>query len=232
MLICPLLQQTGLVVLPVGFEGKETCIMKKKTIRVALWFATFTKDQLNSFAILVLVCLKTNPLFPDLPVKYADLQALVAAYQDKMSAAAQGGTKDTAAFYEAWDALVAALRQIAAYIQSLGLTNESDVLSSGFDIIIPGKHPQEPLSQPVVGLDNSVTGRLGVDINAVSNARAYHVQYSNGNGAMADLGIFPSTRNIVIPGTTPGATYSARARAVGGSTQYSSWSTTVSIMST
>jgi len=214
------------------FEGKETRIMKKKPIRVALWFATFTKDQLNSFAILVLACLKTNPLFPDLPVKIADLQALVAAYQDKMTAAAQGGPIDTAAFYEAWDALVAALRQIAAYIQSLGLTNESDVLSSGFDIIIPGRHPQEPLNQPVMGLDNSVTGRLGVDIGAVANAKAYHVQYANGSGAMADLGIFPSTRNIVIPATTPGATYSARARAVGGSTQYSSWSAAVSLMST
>jgi hypothetical protein len=126
----PLLQQTGLVALPVGFEGKETCIMKKKPIRVALWFATFTKDQLNSFAILVLACLKNNPLFPDLPVKHPDLQALVAAYQDKMTAAAQGGPIDTAAFYEASDALVAALRQIAAYIQSLGLTNVSGEVAS------------------------------------------------------------------------------------------------------
>jgi len=206
--------------------------MKMKPIRVALWFATFTKDQLNSFAILVLACLKTNPLFPDLPVKYADLQTLVATYQSTMNAAAQGGPKDTAAFYEAWDALVAALRQTAAYIQSLGLTNESDVLSSGFDIIIPGRHPQEPLSQPVIGLDNTMTGQLLVDIGAVPNAKAYHVQYGNGNGAMADLGIFPSTRNIRIPGTTPGATYSARARAVGGSTQYSSWSAVISLMST
>jgi hypothetical protein len=30
-----------------------------------------------------------------------------------------------------------ALRQIAGYIQSLGLLSESQVLSSGFDIIIP-----------------------------------------------------------------------------------------------
>ncbi len=55
----------------------------KKNIRVALSFATFTHDQLNSFLILVLVCLKNNPLFPDLPVAYADLQALVATFQAK-----------------------------------------------------------------------------------------------------------------------------------------------------
>jgi len=205
--------------------------MKKQPIRVALTFATYNKNQMNSFAILLLACLKTNPLFPDLPVKYADLQAIVAAFQDKMNTAAQGGTTNTAAFYEAWDDLIAAFRQTAAYVQSLGLTNESDVLSSGFDIIVPGKHPQAPLDTPVVALDNSMTGQLGVGIGAVPNAKAYHVQYASGNGAMTDLGIFPNTRNIVIPNTTPGQTYSARARAVGGSTQYSSWSATVSVMS-
>ena len=206
--------------------------MLKKQIRVALTFATYNKDQLNSFAILGLLCLKNNLLFPDLPVKYADLQALLAAYQDKMSKAAQGGTVNTAAFYEAWDALVVALRQNAAYIQSLGLTSESDVLSSGYDIIVPGKHPSQPLSDPVVELDNTTTGQMGVDIGAVSNAKAYHVQYATGSGAMVDLGIFPNTRKIVIPNTTPGGMYSARARAVGGSTQYSSWSATVTLMST
>lgn len=206
--------------------------MKNKPIRVALSFATFNKDQLNSFAILVIACLKTNPLFPDLPVSIADLQTLLTTYQTKMSAAAQGGPKDTAAFYEASDALIAALRMNAAYIQSLGLANESDVLSSGYDIVIPGYHPQVPLNEPDLGLDNTITGRLGVRIGAVAYAKAYHVQYANGNGAMTDLGIFPNTREIAIPNTTPGQTYSARARAVGGSTQYSSWSTVASLMST
>jgi hypothetical protein len=111
--------------------------MKKNVIRVALSFATFTKDQLNSFLILLLVCLKNNPLFPSLPVKYADLEALVTDFQAKLAASAVGGKIDTAAFTESRNAVIAALRQIAGYIQSLGLTNESDVLSSGFDIIVP-----------------------------------------------------------------------------------------------
>ena len=60
--------------------------MKKSAIRVALSFATFNKDQLNSLLILLLVCLKTNPLFPNLPVKYADLQA----HGDGFSSQARG----------------------------------------------------------------------------------------------------------------------------------------------
>ena len=47
--------------------------MKKIAIRVALNFAAFTDDQLNSLLILLLVCLKTNPLFPNLPVAYTDV---------------------------------------------------------------------------------------------------------------------------------------------------------------
>jgi hypothetical protein len=49
------------------------------------------------FLILLLVCLKNNALFPDLPVKYADLSALVAAFQADIAAARVGGPKDTAA---------------------------------------------------------------------------------------------------------------------------------------
>ena len=57
----------------------------KKSIRVALSFATFNTDQLNSFAILVIACLKNNALFPDLPVKINALAALQTAYQDAIT---------------------------------------------------------------------------------------------------------------------------------------------------
>ncbi len=206
--------------------------MKKSVIRVALSFATFNQDQLNSLLILLLVCLKNNPLFPNLPVKYADLQVLVTTYQTCLAAAKVGGHMDTAALSEATDAVIVALRQIAGYIQSLGLTNESDVLSSGFDIIIPGRSPQTPLVQPLFTLDNSVPGQLGINLQAVPNAKSYHVQYANGTGAMIDLGIFPNTRNIFIPNTVAGTVYSARIQAIGGSTNYSPWSAVVSLMST
>lgn len=143
-----------------------------------------------------------------------------------------GGKIDTAAFSEAHDAAIAALRQIAGYITSLGLTNASDVLSSGFDIILPGKNPSVPLMQPQLTLDNSVPGQLGIYLQAVPNAKAYHVQYCIGTGAWIDLGIFPNTKNLAVPNTTAGMVYSVRIQAVGGSTQYSPWSAVMTLMST
>jgi hypothetical protein len=203
----------------------------KKNVRVALSFATLPKDQLNSFAILAIVCLKTNPLFPNLPITIAALTTLQTAYQNAMSAAAVGGPKDTALQSESADALIAALRQIAAYIQSLGLT-ESQVLTSGFDVIVWSKTKITLLAPVVSGLDNSISTQLQVWLTAVTGAKAYQVQSCVGTGAWQEAGIFPSTKDIIIKNLTSGTVNTVRVRAVGGSTQYSPWSASISLMAT
>jgi len=204
----------------------------KKNIRVALSFATYSDNDLNSFAILVIVCLKNNALFPNLPVAIAALTTLQTAFQNAITAAAQGGVPLTAAKNEAGEALTSALRQTAAYVQSLAPTlTLSQVLSSGFDVANSGGTPG-PLPQPVFTLDNSTTTQLAVSLTAVSGAKAYQVQFSTGTGAWLEAGIYPNTKNIVLTNLTPGTIYNVRIRAVGGSTQYSDWSITVSLMAT
>jgi hypothetical protein len=205
----------------------------KKSIRIALSFATLPNDQFNSFAILVIVCLKINPLFPNLPVAIATLTALQTAFQDALNAAAQGGKLEMAARNEARIPLAIALRQIAGYIQSLAPTlTLSQVLSSGYDVM-SNNNAQSPLAQPLLtGLDNSISMQLGVSLQPVANARAYQVQYCIGTGPWLEGGIFPSTKGIIIYNLTPGTTYSVRVRAIGGSTQYSDWSAPMPMMAT
>ena len=203
----------------------------KRTIRVSVTFARFNKEHLNFFAMLVLVCFRNNPMFPKPPVSLANLGVLQTAYQDAMSAATLGGPKARAAFREARGALVAALRQTAGYIHSLGLTKESDVLSSGFDLAVWNTR-QTPLTTPVlVRLDNSVSTQLTLKMRAVANARAYEVQFSTDGGqTWQRLGIYPNTQGIVMTGLTPGAVYAMRVRAIGGSTRCSGWSNAISGM--
>jgi hypothetical protein len=204
----------------------------KKTIKVALSFATYNDSELNNFVILVIACLKNNLLFPNLPVLIAALTALQQAFQDAITAAAQGGRMATAAKAEARLLLISALRQIAAYVQSLVPTlTVSQVLSSGFDIINSNNTPY-PLTTPVFTLDNSTSGQLTAYLSAVTNAKAYQVQWSTGTGAWQEAGIYPNTKGIVLTNLTPGTVYNVRIRAIGGSTQYSEWSATVSIMAT
>jgi hypothetical protein len=167
-------------------------------------------------------------------VSIAALQALQTALQNAItaSAAAKGGSVLTNQKMEASEALVWALRQVAAYIQSLTPTlTVSQVLTSGFDVVSTGGTPA-PLDQPVFALDNSVSGQLGVNLTAVPNAKAYQVQYCTGTGAWLEAGIYPNTKGIVLLNLTPGTIYNVRLRAIGGSTQYSPWSITVSLMAT
>jgi hypothetical protein len=58
----------------------------KKNIRVVLSFATYSDSELNNFAILVLMCLKNNSLFPDLPLTLAALGTLQTTYQNALTA--------------------------------------------------------------------------------------------------------------------------------------------------
>ena len=205
---------------------------KTKTIRVSLSFATLKDDEFNSFAILVIVCLKTNALFPNLPVTIINLTALQVAFQNALTASAQGGEPATAAKNEARDTLVVALRQTASYVQALAPTlTLSQVLSSGFDVVISNNTPA-PLTQPVFTLDNSLTTQLAVYLTAVPNAKAYQVQLSSAPNAWQESGIYPNTKGIVLSNLTPGTVYNVRVRAIGGSTQYSEWSATMSAMAT
>jgi hypothetical protein len=206
--------------------------MKKQVVRVSLGFVKLSKDEFNSFAILAIVCLgKNSTLFPNLPVILTALTALQVAYQNAMNAAAIGGHQDTLAFLDARADLTVALRQIAAYIQSLNLS-ETQVLLSGFDVVV-WKNSKITLVAPVMtSLDNSVTTQLGVSFQAVAGAKAYHVQYCTGAGAWVDAGIWPNTRGIAITNLTPGTLYGVRVRGIGGSDQYGPWSATLSLMCT
>jgi len=203
----------------------------KKSVRVSLAFVSLPKDQKNSFACLVLVCLKNNLLFPNLPITLLALGALQAAYQAAVNTATVGGHKDTVALEVADDNLVAALRQIAAYIQSLNLT-EAEVLTSGYDVVVWSRTKITLIAVTIMGLDNSMTTQLGVSIHALAGAKAYHVQYCAGTGAWVDAGIWPTTKGIVITDLTPGTVYGVRVRGIGGSDQYGPWSAAMSLMCT
>jgi len=106
------------------------------------------------------------------------------------------------------------------------------VLLSGYDVVVYSRSKITLVAPLITGLDNSMTTQLGVYLQAVAGAKAYHVQYCTGTGAWLDAGIWPNTKSIVITGLLPGTLYGVRVRGVGGSEQYGPWSATVSLMCT
>jgi len=70
-------------------------------------------------------------------------------------------------------------------------------------------------------------------LQPVVNAKSYQVQTSaDGGKTWQDAVVSTKAIRIVIPNLVPGTTYLVRARAIGGSTGASNWTSPGSIMST
>jgi hypothetical protein len=173
-------------------------------------------------------------LFPNLPFAPKDIQAKADDLSAKLVAINTGGTPETAAKNQAFDALTDALNANANIVENVVGTNLEMLLNTGY-LPVSTNHTQSPLDDTaIVGLLNNGTTQVLLQLAPVVNAKAYQVQASTDGGkTWVEAGI-PSTqaRRIVLTGLIPGTTYAVRARAIGGSTGASNWCAAQSIMST
>jgi hypothetical protein len=95
-------------------------------------------------------------------------------------------------------------------------------------------HASSPLDDTdIVSLLNNGTTSALLQLLRVHNAKSYQLQISTDAGkTWAEAGISTRATQIVLPNLLPGATYTVRARAIGGSTGASAWMAPRSIMST
>jgi hypothetical protein len=144
-----------------------------------------------------------------------------------------GGQQATALRDETRIALLDAFRKTGAYVQSVALNSLSTLLSSGFAAVTTST-AQTPLAAPsVVSVSNLATTQVLLRLTPIPNARSYESRLSLDNGVTwTSGGISPQARRIVLGGLTPGKVYMIAARAIGGSTGQSDWSTSVTIMAT
>jgi len=200
------------------------------TNNVSLAFASYGDKDLNNFAARHVVCMTNNPAFPDPTVKPTDMGALQSVFNSALLAAANGGTQLTALKDEARTPLVAALRLNAAYVQGRPNLTLSMLLSSGF-LANSTNHAQSELDAPnILSLENGVSGQLIAHLSPVDNAHAYQVQVLTADGKVVATISSTQARSVVLPGLTPGTTYTVQACAIGGTTGQSDWSDPVSHM--
>ena len=108
------------------------------------------------------------------------------------------------------------------------------LLASGFEAVSTNRS-RSPLPKPSIqALVNETSGELLMRGVPLLNASSYQAQMMvSGNGnTWTDMGNFSGARRMVLKPVTPGTTYSARFRALGGSTGYSEWSDPMSHMAT
>jgi hypothetical protein len=202
--------------------------------RVSYSFATLSDNDLITFLQVVIICLTNNTAFTSLPVTLVDLQALLTTFQNAVNAMGQSNSSQlTAERDEARVALLDAFRKTGAYVQSVALNSLSTLLSSGF-AAVSAPSGQTPLPAPsVVSVSNLATTQVLMRLTPIPNARSYESRLSLDNGVTwTSGGISPQARRIILGSLTPGKVYMIAARAIGGSTGQSDWSTPVTIMAT
>lgn len=180
-------------------------------------FATGVHDGLAGHAV----------LFPASPVSAAALATLTATFDTKLAAANQDSVAQTAEKNTARDAVINALRQIAAYVEGVAQGNADTIRAAEFEVTLRTHFPQTPLDKPdIQAAVNVMTTKIQLRVKAVRNAQSYEVQMRTVGGAWQGAGTYPQARNILLEGLTPGTVYEFRVRAIGGSLGYSDWSDT------
>lgn len=201
------------------------------TPKVSLGFGRLTDGDLDNFAHGVINAMTGNATYPTPPVTIANLQAATDDFTAKMAAAQTGGPADTAAKKNSRQALLGDLRQVANYIQIRCNNNLELLLSSGFEAQSTNR-ASLPLDQPQgLEIDNGSSGQLVASVTPVKNANMYEGRIKASDGDWLP-GVFSGdSRRIAFNGLTPGKTYTAQIRALGGSTGQSDWSDPSSHMS-
>jgi hypothetical protein len=204
----------------------------KKRYKVSRVFTTYPNADVASAADQHSAKMDGNPVFPTPPVKPADITTQNQTLRDKMTAAT-GDPQNTAAVNTAREAVLDSMRANASYVEILASNSLEDILSAGF-IAASTNHAQSPLDQPVIlELSNLQPEQLLLRLTPIVNAKSYQAQTSiDGGKTWQEAGIFTQARRIVLEDLVSGSTVMVRARAVGGSTGYSPWCNSGSIIVT
>ena len=171
--------------------------------------------------------------FPNLAVPPATIKTLTADLADKQAAPITGGSVALAARGNAFDALTAALDSDADAVETVVKDNMEMLLATGY-LPVSTNRTSSPLNDTaILGLFNNGTTQVLLRLQPVVNAKVYQVQTSvDGGKTRQEAGLPMKAQRIVLTGLIPGTTYLVRARAIGGSTGASNWTSPGSIMST
>lgn len=178
--------------------------------RTSQVFARLPDAELGNYTQNIITKLTGNASFPKPLVSVADLAKVLDTFTTALAAAAQGGKLATAAKNAAREDLLGALRQEAAYVQSLANDDLPMLLSSGFEAVNTNR-TQIPLTKPVIDeIRNDMSTQLAMRVQPVPTARAYEVRLSYGASGWQAVGIFTQARSIVLENLTPGTLYTVQ----------------------
>jgi hypothetical protein len=206
----------------------------KARYRVSYAFTSLSDLALIPYIQTIITCLTGNAAFASLSALLAELTAALAAFEAAVAAMTPNTTPLlTTLRDEARVTLLDVARKTGAAVQSIALNSLSTLLSSGFTNVSPSSGQSQLDTPSIQSLTNFGTTKALLRLSPVVNAKSYETQLSTDGGkTWTSGGISTQARRIILSNLVPGTTYTVQARAIGGSTGQSLWSTSFNIMAT
>lgn len=197
-------------------------------------FSKFSDADLLFFARHVLEMMSASSNFPNPVVSMAALAAIIAAFQEALTAVQEGGRTAIAMKDKIRAQLDQALRQLAIYVQTVADGDPSIVTSSGFQTRKQTSSPQpQPAGPGIRKILNGASGELLIYIKAEAYAKTYNLRF----GPVSTDPESWTVRNVAgvksavsIKGLTPGVVYGFQVQALGNN-GLTGWSDTLTHMS-
>ena len=196
-------------------------------IHVSYDFLRLSDGELPGFAGGVFGKVYTLPAFTGAPGTAVSSAATLKTYTDLLAAMADAGPSVTAEKNIAKAAVIALLRDLAAFVEKASANNLSTLLSSGFHAASKNR-ASEPLGQAVIGqIDFAGPGNLLVISNVLDHAHSWEAQWKPENSpdsAYQHCTNLKPARKMTIINLPSLTRVTIQTRGQGGSTGYGPWS--------
>jgi hypothetical protein len=182
----------------------------------------------------IIMCLTGNAAFASLTALLAELTAALAAFETIVAAKGLNQTRLlTAQRDQARETLLDVIRQTGASVESIAMESLSTLESSGFTARSKSKAQSQLVTPVILKASRFRTTQLLLRLTRINNAKLYETQFSTDGGKTWTSGSYSTqARRIILTNLVPGTVYLIQARAIGGSTGKSDWSSPISIMAT
>jgi hypothetical protein len=214
-------------------ETRKAAMAEQAKLKILRNFYGYTGPNLVIFGTNISVNLDAVA-YPNLPFSPTAIKALADDLNAKLAAQVTGGSVERAAANKAFTTLCDALNDDANIVEIAVKNDLTALLATGY-LPASNNHAKSPLDDTsITGLYNNGTTQLLLRLETVRNAKTYQVQLSTDGGkTWVEAGIPPTqARRIVLTGLIPGTSYMVRARAIGGSTGASAWTSPATIICT
>jgi len=177
-------------------------------------------------------CLLGNGNFTTPPITPAALTTQANSFNAAIATAENNTPATTQVKNAVRIALVAALDQLANYVDFTANGDAAKIASSGFNVANIKNTPRVPAASTILGITNASTGTLNFELAVAAYAWVYIIAFAPVAGGVPQYRWFTDPHDVVITGLTPGTLYSFTVQVMGSKNQATATSDAVQHMAT